>query len=135
MLTHHPSERARAAVRGLVTDSAGQPVAGAAVMVTGRNKDVLTTEAGEFWRILVPGKYRLRAVKDDKESEEVEVEVREEDEEGPTVNLSLTKTSLTTTTPFTPTQTGEAETDYLELRDPLGLVCLKFSWQSLVTFC
>ena len=133
-MTPHLSERARAAVRGLVTDSAGQPVAGAAVMVTGRNKDVLTTEAGEFWRFLVPGKYRMRAVKDGKESEEVEVEVREEEEEGPKVYLSLTKTSLTSTTTLTPTQAEEGETGYL-VRDPFGLVCLKFSWESGLTYC
>ena len=104
-------------------------------MVVGRNKDVLTTETGEFWRILVPGQYRIRAVKDNKESEEVEVEVKEGEEEGPTVNLSLTKTSLTTTTPFTTTESEEKETEFLELKDPLGLVCIKFSWQSLMTFC
>ena len=103
-------------------------------MVTDRNKDVLTTEAGEFWRILVPGKYRLRAVKDGKESEEVEVEVRDEDEEGPTVHLSLTQTSLTTTRPFTPTQAEAGETGYL-VRDPFGLVCLKFSWETGLTYC
>ena len=44
------TERARRAVRGVVTDSEGRAVAGAAVRVEDRNKDVLTTEAGEFWR-------------------------------------------------------------------------------------
>ena len=121
-------------MRGLVTDSDGRPVAGAAVSVSQRNKDVLTTQAGEFWRILVPGRYRLRATKDNKESEEVEVEVKEGEEEGPTVNLSLTRTSVTTTTPFTTTEAEEAQ-EYLELKDPLGLVCFKFSWQNWLTLC
>ena len=58
-------------MRGLVTDSSGELVAGAAVRVTGRNKDVLTSQAGEYWRVLVPGTYRIKAIKDDMESEEV----------------------------------------------------------------
>ena len=99
-----------------------------------RNKDVLTTQAGEYWRVLTPGTYRIRAFMDTMESEEVEVEVREEDEDGPTVNLSLTVTSLTTTT-ANPTEAEEEEEEYLELKDPLGLVCFRFSWETWVTLC
>ena len=109
-------------------------MSGAAVRVEERNKDLITTQAGEYWRVLVPGKYKIRAIKDNMESEEVEVVVREEDEEGPIVNLSLTVASVTTTTPL-PTQSEEEEEEYLELKDPLGLVCFRFSWQTWVTLC
>ena len=119
-------------MRGLVTDSEGRPVAGAAVRVEERKKDQLTTRAGEYWRVLVPGTYRLRAFKDNMESEEVEVEVREEDEDGPIVNLSLTVTSVTTTTPLS---TETAEEEYVEFKDPLGLVCFRFSWEAWLTLC
>ena len=117
----------------MVTDSEGRAVAGAAVRVEDRNKDLLTTTAGEYWRVLVPGTYRIRAIKDNMESEEVEVEVREEDEDGPIVNLSLTLTSVTSTTALT-TQTEEEE-EYLEFKDPLGLVCFRFSWEAWLTLC
>ena len=117
----------------MVTDSEGRAVAGATVRVEERNKDLLTTGAGEYWRLLVPGTYRIRAIKDNMESEEVEVEVREEDEDGPTVNLSLSLTSVTSTTALT-TQTEEEE-EYLEFKDPLGLVCFRFSWEAWLTLC
>ena len=119
-------------MRGLVTDSEGRAVAGAAVRVEDRNKDLLTTTAGEYWRVLVPGTYRIRAIKDNMESEEVEVVVREEDEDGPIVNLSLTVTSVTTTTPLS---AETAEEDYVEFKDPLGLVCFRFSWEAWLTLC
>ena len=108
-------------MRGVVTDTDGQPVSGAAVRVRGRNKDVLTTQSGEFWRVLVPGRYRITAVKDNMESEEVEVEVGEDAMEGPTVNLTLTKESLTTTTPYSTSETEKENENFVELKDPLSL--------------
>ena len=54
------AERARAAVRGIVTDAAGEAVEGAVVRVRERNKDVVTTAGGEYWRLLVPGNYSFQ---------------------------------------------------------------------------
>ena len=54
------AERARGAVRGIVTDAAGEAVAGAVVRVRGRTKDVVTSSRGEYWRLLVPGNYSLQ---------------------------------------------------------------------------
>ena len=54
------AERARGAVRGIVTDPAGEAVAGAVVRVRGRTKDVVTSARGEYWRLLVPGNYSLQ---------------------------------------------------------------------------
>jgi len=63
-------ERAMTGVRGLVLDLRGRPLPGAKVIfekVSGGSagKSVITSDRGEFWKILVPGKYRLTAVKDD----------------------------------------------------------------------
>ena len=46
-------------VRGIVRDREGQGVAGAIVMVANIEKNVTTSEKGEYWRILAPGTYRL----------------------------------------------------------------------------
>ena len=47
-------------MRGIVTDAAGEAVAGAVVRVRGRTKDVVTSSRGEYWRLLVPGNYSLQ---------------------------------------------------------------------------
>ena len=49
-------ETARGAAHGVVTNQQGTPVKGARVEVIGRSKDVLTTDRGEYWRVLAPGK-------------------------------------------------------------------------------
>lgn len=122
-------ERARGAVKGIVTDSNGNVVDGAVIRVSDRNKDVTTTSTGEFWRILVPGTYMIKAMKDDMESEEVEVVVNDNDVEGPRVDLQLTRTLSTTTT--TTTTTEKPNQDKLVWRDPFGLVCFQVSWVGL----
>ena len=45
-------------VRGVVRDRDGSGVPGAVVMVDGINKNVTSTEKGEYWRLLAPGAYR-----------------------------------------------------------------------------
>ena len=49
-------------IKGIVTDANNNPVQNAKVEITGRAKEVFTTERGEYWRILVPGTYTVRAV-------------------------------------------------------------------------
>ena len=68
-------EVAKSVLHGVVRDTSGQPVEAAHLQVVfsedpynsisdvGRNKDILTTEAGEYWRVLAPGSYRVKAVK------------------------------------------------------------------------
>ena len=60
----------------------GKPVAEAVVVVEGKDKDLLTSSRGEWWRILVPGTYKVWAHKDNWRSPIVEVEVKEAGEEG-----------------------------------------------------
>ena len=120
-------EQANSAVRGLVTDDNGNPVHNAVVQVSDRSKDVTTTERGEFWRILVPGRYKIKAIKDERQSDEVEVDVIE-GFEGPTVNLRLNKEYVTTTTISTTTEEPDKEGIVVQL--PLGF-CVRFTWGGL----
>ena len=55
-------ESVQGGVRGLVMDrDTGEPVRGAEVRVGDREKTVTTSSRGEFWRLLVPGSYDIRA--------------------------------------------------------------------------
>ena len=54
---------------------AGHPVSRAQVRVVGINRDVLTTKAGEYWRVLPPGQYKLVAIDGNQRSREVDVNV------------------------------------------------------------
>ena len=53
-------------VRGIVIDREGNPAANATVRVDWLGKHVVTTNRGEYWRLLTPGKYVIRAVSQDK---------------------------------------------------------------------
>ena len=56
-------QTAASATWGLVRDSQGSPVKGAHIEVIGRQKDMITSETGEYWRILAPGTYKIQAKK------------------------------------------------------------------------
>lgn len=50
-------------VKGLVSDNEGRPIQGAEIFVEGlEGKSIRTTKLGEFWRLLINGEYRVRAV-------------------------------------------------------------------------
>lgn len=85
------------AVKGVVTDEEGVVVSGAQIRVEGEGKIVTTTDRGEYWRMLIPGKYRFKAVGNGKESEWAEVEVG--DSTGPRVDLKLEKAEVVTEGP------------------------------------
>jgi len=59
-------EQVHRGVRGVVRDSAGEPVQGATVFVSQEElgllrKNVTTSSRGEFWRLLMPGEYTVAA--------------------------------------------------------------------------
>ena len=54
-------ERAHIGVKGFVRDVDGNAVSRARVDVLGRDRPVYTAIDGDYWRLLVPGTYRLRA--------------------------------------------------------------------------
>jgi len=51
-------------VRGFVTDPTGRPLENVAVKIKGRDAPFQTTKYGEYWRILLPGYYRVEAYKE-----------------------------------------------------------------------
>ena len=69
-------------IKGKVLDEDGKPLDRAVVEVYGRDKHVRTTNRGEYWRLLLPGIYQVKAVHSnlfgDVESELTTVEVQNE---------------------------------------------------------
>lgn len=51
-------------VKGFVKDTAGNPLANATIHVEGDSHDVVSVAAGDYWRLLVPGKYNLTVSKE-----------------------------------------------------------------------
>lgn len=49
-------------VKGLVTDQKGEPVLDADVVIEGIDHNVTTSNRGEYWRLLLPGTYRIYVV-------------------------------------------------------------------------
>ena len=111
-------EVAKSLLHGVVTDASGEPVEGAHILVQGREKDVVTTEMGEYWRVLTPGTYTIHAMLGDLVSDEVSITISSDwrDKPGQRLDLSLSKpltrsptTQPTTTTTTTTTTTSEPE--------------------------
>jgi carboxypeptidase D len=48
-------------VKGFVKDKIRKPVENAEIVIDGIEKTVKTTKKGEFWRLLAPGSYRIKA--------------------------------------------------------------------------
>lgn len=46
---------------GLVTNERGEPVLDADVVVKGINHNITTSNKGEYWRLLLPGRYEMFA--------------------------------------------------------------------------
>lgn len=46
---------------GLVQDENNNPIPGAVIHVSGINHTVKTTNRGEYWRLLLPGTYKVSA--------------------------------------------------------------------------
>lgn len=54
-------EQAHIGIKGLVTDTEGQPIENAEIVVVGINKNITSTNRGEYWRLLLPGTYTVYA--------------------------------------------------------------------------
>ncbi|XP_046604005.1 carboxypeptidase D [Neodiprion virginianus] len=54
-------EQAHIGIKGLVTDTDGQPIEGASIVVAGIKHNISTTNRGEYWRLLLPGTYSIYA--------------------------------------------------------------------------
>ncbi|XP_060880533.1 carboxypeptidase D-like isoform X3 [Metopolophium dirhodum] len=96
-------EQAHRGVKGFVTNQiTGKPIPNATVSLTDRENHINTTVNGEYWKILLPGVYKLRvnAIGYDEKIVRVKVpEDREDQKEGPrpqlvNVQLEPTKTKI-----------------------------------------
>ncbi|CAB0034889.1 unnamed protein product [Trichogramma brassicae] len=54
-------EQAHVGIKGLVTDTHGQPIEDANIVVIGINKNITSTNRGEYWRLLLPDTYTVYA--------------------------------------------------------------------------
>uniref|UniRef100_A0A0K0E7J7 Peptidase M14 carboxypeptidase A domain-containing protein n=1 Tax=Strongyloides stercoralis TaxID=6248 RepID=A0A0K0E7J7_STRER len=52
----------RYGLKGIVTDSDGKPLSNAKIEILGekKGKPITTTDQGEYWRLLAPGKYQIK---------------------------------------------------------------------------
>jgi len=76
-------------VRGFVFDANGRPLENVAMKIKGRDAPFQTTKHGEYWRILLPGYYRIEAYKDGFEPVEEQVQVL--DNRVAEINMTLFK--------------------------------------------
>ncbi|ROT83745.1 Carboxypeptidase M [Penaeus vannamei] len=76
-------------VRGFVKDERNAPVEGASLKIKGRDVGFQTTKYGEYWRVLLPGRYAIEVYAEGFEPREEEFDVVETN---PTLlNLTLYK--------------------------------------------
>ncbi|XP_077299077.1 carboxypeptidase D svr [Arctopsyche grandis] len=54
-------EQIHKGIKGFVTDENNNPIESASIHVDGINHPILTTELGEYWRLLLPGNYSVTA--------------------------------------------------------------------------
>lgn len=54
-------EQAHIGVKGRVTDTNGEPIEAATIVVDGIDHNISTTHHGEYWRLLLPGTYSMHA--------------------------------------------------------------------------
>jgi hypothetical protein len=90
---------------------------------------MVTTERGEWWRLLEPGSYRVRAVLGDRRSREQDLVIRE-GEEGPRIDLRLDEFFHPGTTSTNQAKEEEKE-EGLKLSYSPG-TCVKLSWGMIV---
>lgn len=52
-------------IKGIVSDNTGKPIEEADIIVEGlEGKPIRSTERGEYWRLLLPGDYRVKVIAD-----------------------------------------------------------------------
>ena len=87
-------------IKGLVTDDNNNPINDAIISVEGIDKPVNTTDRGEYWRLLVPGKYRVRAQSPSgKISQVQDIEVPEKQDSAMRVDFRISAAASTSKSP------------------------------------
>ena len=54
-------KQAHIGIKGIVTDRRGERFSGAEIIVVGNKKNIVSTNRGEYWRLLIPGDYKIFA--------------------------------------------------------------------------
>ena len=54
-------KQAHIGIKGIVTDRRGERFSGAEIIVVGNEKNIVSTNRGEYWRLLIPGDYKIFA--------------------------------------------------------------------------
>jgi len=78
-------------IKGIVMDSAENPVQGAVVQVNGINHNITTTVQGEYWRLLTPGTYTITVHAVDYVSSEAKVVTVDGNHEAVLLNFTLNR--------------------------------------------
>ncbi|ODM97756.1 Carboxypeptidase M [Orchesella cincta] len=81
-------------VRGFVHDEFGNPIEGVGLKIKDRDVGFKTTRHGEYWRILLPGRYVLEAYHDNYDPKEAEFYVV--DDRPTLLNVTLSRNSART---------------------------------------
>lgn len=55
------SPQAHKGIKGFVKDKKDDPIVGAILSVEGHKKDIITASRGDYWRLLMPGQYKVTA--------------------------------------------------------------------------
>ena len=56
---HISFSQSRKGVHGIVSSSIGTPISHAKISIGGIKHDIYTAERGDYWRLLVPGRYNI----------------------------------------------------------------------------
>lgn len=80
-------------VQGFVMDASGAPIERAALKIKGRDVGFQSTRYGEFWRILLPGVYKLEVYCDGYQPRELDFMVVDEHPTLLNVTLQTSKVS------------------------------------------
>lgn len=80
-------------IRGFVMDENGNPIEKASLKVKSRDVGFQTTKYGEFWRILLPGIYKIEVYADGYVPQEIEFMVVEQHPTLQNITLHAAKVS------------------------------------------
>ncbi|XP_022093323.1 carboxypeptidase D-like isoform X2 [Acanthaster planci] len=85
-------QQAHRGIRGFVRDIRGQPVVGAKIAVEGRNHHTVSSSAGDFHLLLLPGKYTLIVEADGSGTQTRECTVDRDEREAVLVDFEMERT-------------------------------------------
>uniref|UniRef100_A0A8D8VKY4 Carboxypeptidase D n=2 Tax=Cacopsylla melanoneura TaxID=428564 RepID=A0A8D8VKY4_9HEMI len=95
-------EQSHIGIKGLVTDTNGKPIPGANISVQGISHPIVGTNRGEYWRLLLPGNYRVIVTANGYENAIKDVTVGNETMKPTRVDFQLSPVQTVAVTQTTP---------------------------------